>query len=123
MQPAFRNLLCLALSLATASATASAVPEKVAGKLLSGSGGYTLYTYDPDGASGTSRCIAACADVWPPYVADDGATPSGDFSLTTRSDGKRQWVYRQRPLYLFAGDAAPGDHDGDGVNGSWHVIR
>jgi predicted lipoprotein with Yx(FWY)xxD motif len=122
MQVPLRSFLFLAFGLATAAASASAMPEHVAGKPLSGSQGYTLYTYDPDGSSDTSRCFDSCAAVWPPYVADDGAKAAGDFSLTTRPDGKLQWVYKHRPLYLFAGDAGPGDRDGDGVNGCWHLI-
>ncbi|MEP6899018.1 MAG: hypothetical protein ABI870_10850 [Rhodanobacter sp.] len=43
--------------------------------------------------------------------------------MVKRADGIRQWVYLGQPLYLFAGDARPGDLDGDGVNGSWHVVR
>lgn len=77
----------------------------------------------PDGVSGHSRCSGSCAVVWPPYLADAGVKASGDYRLTTRADGSRQWVYRGHPLYLFVGDEKPGGHDGDGVNGSWHVVR
>lgn len=112
----------MALILSAGTASAAAVPQPHAGKPLAGSRGYTLYTYDPDGTSATSHCFGRCAAVWPPYLADADAKASGQFTLTTRPDGRRQWVYQRRPLYLFAGDAHPGDRDGDGVNGVWRVI-
>ena len=88
-----------------------------------GSGGYTLYTYDPDGRTGQSQCSGPCAAVWPPYAADAGATASGDFSVTVRADGIHQWSYRARPLYRYAGDSTPGTHAGDGINGVWHTVH
>lgn len=122
MQPALKSVLLLACGLVAAAASASVMPEHVAGKPLSGGHGYTLYTYDPDGTSDTSRCFDTCAQVWPPYVADEGATAAGNFTLSLRPDGQHQWVYKHQPLYLFAGDAVPGDRDGDGVDGRWHLI-
>lgn len=117
------HLLLLALTVAAGMASAHSVPQHRAGKPLAGNDGYTLYTYDSDGSSGTSHCVGTCAAVWPPYMADANAKATGDFALTTRADGQRQWVYKRQPLYLFAGDAKPGDSDGDGVNGSWHLVR
>jgi predicted lipoprotein with Yx(FWY)xxD motif len=104
------------------TATAGPVPHRSAHGLLVDDAGHTLYSYDPDGTSGTSRCNGPCATAWPPYPVDHGSHATGDYSVATRVDGVRQWVYRGRPLYLFAGDEKPGDRDGDGVNGSWHVV-
>ncbi|GGY16425.1 hypothetical protein GCM10008098_04620 [Rhodanobacter panaciterrae] len=104
------------------TAAAGSVPQRNAQGLLVDEAGHTLYRYDPDGASGASRCDGACAAAWPPYAIDRGIKASGDYSTTVRADGVRQWVYRGHPLYLFAGDDKPGDRDGDGVNGSWHVV-
>ena len=117
----FRYAAVLLLTLAGAAA-ASSVPQRNAQGLLAGNDGRTLYRYDLDGSSGHSRCVGSCAAVWPPYLAGAGVKPTSDFSVTTRSDGSRQWVYREHPLYLFAGDSKPGDRDGDGVNGSWQVV-
>lgn len=114
-------ILLLALAVATGPAAAHPVPQHRAGQMLTGDDGYTLYTYEPDGVSSISRCDGSCAAVWPPYLADEGAKASGDFTLITRADGTRQWAYQRQPLYAFAGDAKPGDRDGDGVDGSWHV--
>jgi len=85
--------------------------------------GMTLYTYAPDGTSGTSHCTGPCAAVWPPYSADPGARAAGGFGLVTRTDHTLQWSYGGRPLYRYAADTAPGMTKGDGVNGVWHVAR
>ena len=116
------GLLCAAL-LGAAALDAHPLPQRSAQGLLVSAGGRTLYTYDPDGRRGISTCSGPCAAVWPPYAADPGVAASADFSVFTRADGTPQWVYRGRPLYLFAGDGKPGDRDGDGVNGSWHVVH
>lgn len=114
----------LALSLfASATAMAHPLPKLSAQGLLTGSAGHTLYTYDADGASGSSHCTGPCAALWPPYVADNTAQPVGQYSITVRADGVHQWVYKSHPLYLYAGDNKPGDAHGDGMNGHWHVVH
>lgn len=114
--------LCAGLLLAS-TLVAYPLPQRSAQGLLESGSGQTLYTYDPDGSTGKSECSGPCAAVWPPYAADAGAAANADFSVLTRADGTPQWVCRGHPLYLFAGDAKPGDKDGDGVNGSWHVVH
>jgi predicted lipoprotein with Yx(FWY)xxD motif len=47
--------------------------------------------------------------------------PVGDFSIVTRSDGSRQWAYKGRPLYAYAGDQLRGDVHGTGVDKQWQV--
>ncbi|HGG05709.1 MAG TPA: hypothetical protein ENK28_09650 [Aliiroseovarius sp.] len=32
-------------------------------------------------------------------------------------------AYRGQPLYLYAGDSKPGDINGDGVAGVWHLAK
>ncbi len=39
-----------------------------------------------------------------------------------RSDGSVQVTYGGWPLYFFAGDEAPGDINGQGVNDVWFVV-
>ena len=51
---------------------------------------------------------------------DDGV--SINTGATTRNDGAEQLTINGRPVYLFAGDAAPGHVNGQGVNGVWFVI-
>lgn len=99
----------------------TAPPIRITGGVLVNSNGMTLYTFDRDVAgSGGSECNGQCAFIWPPLQAAD-AKPSGDFSIITREGGERQWAYKGKPLYLFSGDANPGDNAGNGVNGLWKI--
>ena len=41
----------------------------------------------------------------------------------TRKDGAEQWAFKGMPLYYWAGDSKPGDTNGDGVGGVWHVLK
>jgi predicted lipoprotein with Yx(FWY)xxD motif len=95
------------------------------GTILTTSDGFTLYTFDSDVAdSGESTCYDACAGNWPPFpVADATASGAdGEIGTITRTDGSPQTTYNGKPLYMFSGDAAPGDTNGDGVGGVWHVV-
>jgi predicted lipoprotein with Yx(FWY)xxD motif len=96
------------------------------GTILTTSDGFTLYTFDNDTpGSGTSACNDACASAWPPFpVADATASgASGEIGTITRADGSPQTTYNGKPLYMYSGDAAPGDTNGDGVGGVWHVAK
>ena len=55
-------------------------------------------------------------------AADDDAA-SGDWSVITRDDGKKQWAFKGKPLYFWIKDQKPGDTTGDGVNSVWHVAK
>jgi predicted lipoprotein with Yx(FWY)xxD motif len=55
--------------------------------------------------------------------ADKGAVGYGQqYTVITRTDGNRQWAYDNKPLYLYAGDAAAGDVLGDGLGGVWSAV-
>ncbi|QDC08189.1 hypothetical protein FHY55_02530 [Oceanicola sp. D3] len=82
----------------------------------------TLYTFDKDDGA-TSSCYDGCAGSWPPVLAEAGAALPEGFALTERRDGTRQVTYNGQPLYLWAGDSAPGEMTGDGVGGVWHVAK
>lgn len=113
----------LAALLATAGAYAqNAAPATMKDGVLVGSNGMTLYTFEKD-ADGKSMCNGKCAENWPPLSADGGAAPSGDFSVITRDDGKKQVAYKGKPLYYWVKDQKPGDKTGDGVNNVWHVAK
>ena len=92
------------------------------GPVLVAPDGRTLYTYDKDD-EGVSNCSGLCAAAWPPLLAPDGARATDSFTVITRSGGDKQWAYNERPLYLYIGDSLPGDVDGDGADGVWHVAR
>src|SRR5690606_36517977 len=79
------------------------VRDTPSGKVLTDRNGMTPYTFDKDPA-GTSVCNGQCAVNWPPLLASNQAQASGDFSIITRDDGKKQWAYKGKPLYLWIKD-------------------
>ncbi len=83
--------------------------------------GFTLYFFAND-VAGMSNCDEACTEIWPPLLADRGARAYGRYSLATRSNGMLQWAYDEMPLYLYAGDNAAGETNGDNVGGVWSVV-
>lgn len=85
--------------------------------------GRPLYTYDAD-AAGKSSCYGECAKQFPPFVADQRAKGSGDFSILMRDDHVRQWVYQGKPLYRYSGKDPEGEPVGArfelAENPAWH---
>jgi len=107
-----------------ACASMAGAPVKVSDGVLTGPNGMTLYTYDKDAAgSGKSVCNGPCATNWPPLMAAETDKPSGDYSIVTRDDGKRQWAVKGMPLYYWIKDSKPGDKTGDGVNKVWQLAK
>lgn len=88
--------------------------------VLTDTNGMTLYIFDKDTA-GTSTCYDACAEKWPPLIADDAVAAAGDFTVVARTDGTSMWAYKGMPLYYWYEDAEPGETKGDGVGGVWHL--
>jgi predicted lipoprotein with Yx(FWY)xxD motif len=97
-----------------------AVHKTVYGDAFADHSGMTLYVSDED-SKGKSACDGACADTWVPVPAPRIAKGLGDWTIATRADGNQQWAYRGQPLYSFAGDQAPGDVNGEGLQGRWHA--
>jgi predicted lipoprotein with Yx(FWY)xxD motif len=110
-----------------AAGTAGSVKTATIGgaTVLTNSKGFTLYTFAPD-TSTTSKCNGSCATSWPPVTGPvTGAGVTGTFATITRSGGAVQATFDGHPLYTFAGDTAPGQGNGNGVNefgGLWHEI-
>ena len=117
--------LLLALLVSGASYQAIAAdPAMVSSGVLTGSNGMSLYIFDKDAAgSGKSACNDGCAANWPPLLAMSGDTASGDYTIITRDDGKKQWAFRGKPLSYWAKDQKPGDKTGDGFNSVWHLAK
>lgn len=88
--------------------------------------GLTLYTFDND-SSTVSACAGSCAETWPPVVGQPVTAIvtgiDGTFGRIERDDGAIQVTYNARPLYYFSGDGAPGETNGDGIGGVWHLAR
>jgi predicted lipoprotein with Yx(FWY)xxD motif len=94
--------------------------------VLTNAKGDTLYWFAPD-TSTTSKCNGSCATFWPPVTgtATAGTGVGGTLGTITRSDGTTQVTYNGHPLYTYAGDHAPGQANGNGLNASggvWHEV-
>ena len=88
--------------------------------VLADAAGRTLYVFDKDTAN-QSNCSGGCLVAWPAFVAKAGANPQGDLTIL-EAKGVRQWAFKGKPLYYFAGDVQPGERNGDGSGGVWHVV-
>lgn len=116
--------LALSAALLGGCAAMAGSPATVSDGVLTGPQGMTLYTFDKDAAgSGKSVCNGPCAVNWPPLMASDMDQASGDYSIITRDDGKKQWAFKGKPLYYWSKDSKPGDRTGDGFNKVWRLAR
>jgi predicted lipoprotein with Yx(FWY)xxD motif len=94
---------------------------------LTNSAGFTVYWFAPD-TSTASKCTGSCATYWPPVKgpATAGSGVTGTLGTITRSDGTTQATYDGHPLYTYAGDTAPGQATGNGLNvsgGLWYEVK
>jgi predicted lipoprotein with Yx(FWY)xxD motif len=113
-------------SSAAAAATGTVKTATIAGvTVLTNSKGFTLYSFAPDTPT-ASKCNGTCAQNWPPVTGPvTAAGITGTFGTIKRSDGSIQATFDGHPLYTFAGDTAPGQAKGNGLNaagGLWHEI-
>jgi predicted lipoprotein with Yx(FWY)xxD motif len=103
------------------------IEKTTAGTILTSAGGYVLYYFTEDKASsGTSTCTGSCASTWPPLTGTvqppPGATMPGPLGMITRADGTKQVTINGYPIYLYSGDQTPGQANGNGAGGKWHVV-
>ena len=93
--------------------------------VLTNTHGMTLYYFTADSAT-QSACSGSCAQTWPPllFTGSGGPTSStslaGKLSVQTDANGN-QVEYNGHPLYVFSGDTAPGQTNGEGLFGKWFV--
>ncbi|CAI6084741.1 plastocyanin/azurin family copper-binding protein [Cohnella sp. JJ-181] len=96
------------------------------GTYLADGHGRTLYFFSND-ANNLDACQDQCVANWPLLSADALQIPPGmnaaDFTVVTHANGKKQWMYKGWPLYLFIKDAKPGDTLGEGVGGVWFAAK
>jgi len=126
---AILTALCLAIGAqSSAQETKRSTPEEVAlvdegekGSVLRHfPSSLRLYTWAKD-TPGRSNCNLGCASRWPPVFAPVDATDLDDFTVVMRDDGRKQWAYRGKPLYMRYHDA-PNAPAGDGdEDGAWRV--
>jgi predicted lipoprotein with Yx(FWY)xxD motif len=115
-------------SSAPAAASGSTLEAKTIGgkQVLTNAKGFTLYWFAPD-TSSKSNCTGSCITYWPPVTgpATAGSGVTGTLGMITRSDGTVQATYNGHPLYTYAGDSAPGQDKGNGINASgglWYNV-
>src|SRR6187399_3227975 len=93
------------------------------GPILTDQTGRTLYAFAAD-KEGQSSCTEDCLASWPaltsdkPFTVGDGAD-SKQLSAIKRTEGTEQATYNGWPMYYYVGDQAPGDIDGQNVDGLW----
>jgi predicted lipoprotein with Yx(FWY)xxD motif len=90
------------------------------GTILADGRGFTLYAFEADQGT-TSACSGACATAWPPLTTTSASPQIGTgvtqslVGTAKRSDGSTQVTYAGHPLYLFQGDTAAGNTNGQGL--------
>jgi len=115
------------LGAAPAGASGGTVTVKLAhtklGAVLVTAKGLTLYHFTPDGTTKVT-CTAGCTSTWPPLLASGGKKASGVAGLgTIHGANGVQVTYHGQPLYLFAGDKAPGQVNGQGIENEWYAVQ
>jgi len=113
--------IAVSVALLALASLANANPSMEKNGVLASKEGRTLYTFDKDAAR-KSNCNGACIAAWPAFTVANPAAADDDFSVIHRDDGGMQWAFKGKPLYFFAGDAQPGDKNGDKSGGVWHVV-
>ena len=123
-------------SSSNASASSASGDGTVSGSEVSGLGtvlvdseGLTVYEFAKDQGT-TSSCYGACAEGWPPVLAEGKPTAgegamSSQLGTTRRKDGSMQVTYAGHPLYTFVEDSAPGEANGNdstAFGGKWSVM-
>lgn len=110
-------------------AAAVAVDSGKLGRTLVDGKGRTLYLFEADKTE-KSTCSGGCAKAWPPLLTKGKpkagkGVKAGLLGSTTRKGGKKEVTYNGHPLYLFEGDATPGDTNGQGLDqfgAKWFVL-
>jgi predicted lipoprotein with Yx(FWY)xxD motif len=88
------------------------VPEAVELTSLAVANGYGFVTADDKMPVYMLASPPRNSAAWRPVYAPNTASPVGDFTIATREDGKRQWMYKETPLYTFKEDYATSDLNG-----------
>ena len=117
------------LAAAASSATSVGVSQSKFGRILVDGHGRSLYLFDRDRNS-KSSCYGGCAGEWPPLIVSGkphatSGVKAAWLGRTKRRDGRWQVTFRGHPLYTFAGDAAKGQTNGEGLDdfgGWWYLV-
>ncbi|MGE3476750.1 MAG: hypothetical protein AB7H70_13180 [Rhodospirillaceae bacterium] len=99
---------------------AFAVRQVGRGRMIVMQNGYSVYSWDGDGAN-ASNCVKECLAKWTPVPAGKAAQPNGEWTVFERSQGVRQWAFRGRPLYTYNDDPKLRSQIGSDEPG-WHNV-
>ena len=93
--------------------------------LLADFSGRTLYTFDLDKGTNSSKCNQDCSEIWPPYLINDQEAKALQAPLAAikRTNGMLQLTYNGQPIYIYAFDRVAGDDQGDGLGNVWHYVE
>jgi len=108
-----------------AGGTTVAVSSGKLGDILVDGDGRTLYAFTKDQGD-KSACSGQCADNWPALTGTASAGTGVQASLLSsamQANGDAQVTYDGKLLYYFAGDAKPGDVNGQGVGNVWYAVK
>ena len=108
-------------------ATISSTEIEGLGSVLVDSEGMTVYLFTPDEGGTESTCYGGCEAAWPPVVAEGKPTAgegamSSALGTTKRKDGTMQVTYEGHPVYTYSGDTAPGEANGQEIEGTWFAL-
>jgi predicted lipoprotein with Yx(FWY)xxD motif len=110
---------------AAAEKASVSVADSPKGKILVDADGRTLYAFTND-TNGVSTCNGGCAKAWPAATISGQPVPgpgvTAPLSVVDAPGGGTMLKAGKWPLYRFAGDAAPGDVNGQGTGGVWFVV-
>ena len=110
-----------------AATTELALGDTALGQIVVDGQGLTVYYFDNDTAnSGVSACTGGCLSNWP-IVTSATDSPvvegvTGTVGTIPTPEGGFQITINGLPIYLYAGDAAAGDVNGQGAGGVWWVV-
>jgi predicted lipoprotein with Yx(FWY)xxD motif len=92
------------------------VATTLLGQTLADSRGFTLYA-----RSDGKTCDVACLKTWSPLEAPALARGFADWSVQDRGDGARQWLFKGKALFTYAGDVNGGETHGARQD-AWHAV-
>jgi predicted lipoprotein with Yx(FWY)xxD motif len=98
------------------------------GEIVVDRDGMTVYRFMKDSAwPMKTACTGECLKKWPVVAPVDKNDTKGilkkGYVTFNRPDGIEQQTIDCWPLYTFAGDAKPGDTNGQGVGGTWFAVN
>lgn len=97
------------------------------GEIVVDKNGMTVYRFKKDSAwPMKTACTGDCLEKWPVVDPVDKNDTEGilkkGFVTFDRPDGIKQQTIDCWLIYIFSGDARPGDTNGQGVGGTWYAV-